>query len=120
MTSAACIEDVFWTDGTLQVYVTYEILQEYYRVLTHFCKKMGSKDLAEFQSFISENVLIRESEHIYNECRDPDDNKFVECALSVGASFIISGDKELLELKEVEEIKIVNPGTFLKNVQVES
>lgn len=44
---------------------------------------------------------------------DPDDDKFIECAVNGGAEFIISGDKHLLNLKTFEEIEIVDPATFL-------
>jgi putative PIN family toxin of toxin-antitoxin system len=40
---------------------------------------------------------------------DPDDNKILECAIACGASYIVSGDKHLLNLKEYENIKIINP-----------
>ncbi|MFZ3167149.1 MAG: putative toxin-antitoxin system toxin component, PIN family [Candidatus Methanoperedens sp.] len=40
---------------------------------------------------------------------DPDDNKILECALACGASYIVSGDKHLLNLKEYENIKIISP-----------
>jgi len=45
---------------------------------------------------------------------DPSDNKFLDCALSSGASFIISGDHHLLDLKEFQDILIVAPSQFLK------
>jgi putative PIN family toxin of toxin-antitoxin system len=40
---------------------------------------------------------------------DPDDNKILECAVACGASYIVSGDKHLLNLKEYENIKIISP-----------
>jgi len=44
---------------------------------------------------------------------DPDDDKFIECAVSCGADYIISGDKHLLKLKAYEGIKIINAAEFL-------
>lgn len=44
---------------------------------------------------------------------DPDDNKFIECAVEGEADFIISGDKHLKNLKSYQGIKIVDPTTFL-------
>lgn len=41
--------------------------------------------------------------------RDPDDNKILECALEVGAHIVAAFDKDLLDLKEYEGIKIVHP-----------
>lgn len=44
---------------------------------------------------------------------DPADNKFLSCAVSAGASFIVSGDKHLLRLKKFEDIPIVKPAQFI-------
>lgn len=44
---------------------------------------------------------------------DPEDNRYLECALEGQADFIISGDHHLTDLKTFEGIKIVTPATFL-------
>ena len=49
--------------------------------------------------------------------KDTTDNKIIECAISGNAKYIITGDKQLLELKEYEGIKIVNPKQFLEIVK---
>lgn len=36
---------------------------------------------------------------------DPDDNKFIECAVSTKSNFIVTGDKHLLMRKHYERIK---------------
>lgn len=41
------------------------------------------------------------------------DNHFLACAKASGASFIISGDKHLLKLKEFQGIPIISPAEFL-------
>ncbi|GAJ01716.1 unnamed protein product [marine sediment metagenome] len=43
----------------------------------------------------------------------PDDNKFIECAVTNKADYIISGDNHLLSLREYENIKILSPKEFL-------
>ena len=45
---------------------------------------------------------------------DPDDNKFIECAVECRANYIISGDRHLLNLKEYGGIKIIKSSEFLK------
>ena len=47
-------------------------------------------------------------------CRDPQANKFLELAREIGADYIISGDKDLLELQEFEGCQIVKPGDFVE------
>jgi uncharacterized protein len=46
--------------------------------------------------------------------RDSDDDKFIECALSSSADFIVSGDDYLLVLEEYEAIKIVRTQNILE------
>jgi predicted nucleic acid-binding protein len=49
--------------------------------------------------------------------QDPDDNMFIECAVALGCSHIISGDKHLQQVKNYIGIKIVNPKEFLIQFQ---
>jgi predicted nucleic acid-binding protein len=50
--------------------------------------------------------------------KDPSDNKILECALEAKASFVISGDRHLLEIKEYDGIKIVSPREiFIPNLK---
>lgn len=46
--------------------------------------------------------------------QDPSDDAFLACALSAKASFIISGDRHLLDIKKFQGIPIVTPAQFLK------
>ena len=48
---------------------------------------------------------------------DPDDDKFIECALQAKTGFIISGDKHLLDVGSHAGIRIVTPVEFLKAFQ---
>ena len=45
------------------------------------------------------------------------DNHFLACAQACGASFIISGNKHLLKLKEFQGIPIISPSEFLKPIK---
>jgi len=51
---------------------------------------------------------------IINICRDPQDNKIIEAAVEGNCRYIITGDKDLLVLKEYKEIKIVTAKDFLE------
>jgi len=48
---------------------------------------------------------------------DPSDNKFLACALIVKASYIVSGDKHLLNLKKFQNIPILTPKQFLAEIK---
>lgn len=59
-------------------------------------------------------VFFPESSHreVVRECRDPDDDKFLELALASRSSVIITGDPDLLVLDPWRNIRIVKPGDF--------
>jgi len=47
---------------------------------------------------------------------DPEDNKVLECALFGKADYIVTGDKHLLKLCKFNNIKILTPIEFLKEI----
>jgi putative PIN family toxin of toxin-antitoxin system len=44
---------------------------------------------------------------------DPDDDKYIAAAIEGGATFIVSGDPDLLTLGEHDGVRIVTPRAFL-------
>ncbi|MBI5195918.1 MAG: putative toxin-antitoxin system toxin component, PIN family [Nitrospirae bacterium] len=70
------------------------------------------------QTYILEFVLahsnIYKTEKHLKIATDPGDNKFLECAVSANAKFIITGDKKLLSIKQFKNVKITNADDFLK------
>lgn len=46
-------------------------------------------------------------------CRDPKDNKFLECALEGKAAFIVSEDKDLKAIGNYQGIQIVDTRAFM-------
>lgn len=44
---------------------------------------------------------------------DPDDNEVLACALAANASYIVSGDRHLLDLGAYSHIQLVNAAQFL-------
>ncbi len=46
-------------------------------------------------------------------CRDPKDNMILEAAVDGNADKIVSGDNDLLSLKEIEDIPILKPAHFV-------
>lgn len=47
---------------------------------------------------------------------DPDDNKFLSTAIEGSATYVVSGDKHLLDLGEYEGIKMLKARNFLEEV----
>jgi len=58
---------------------------------------------------VQPNITIRMS-------RDPTDDKFLECAVSGGADYVVSADADLLSLREVRGIPILDAPTFWRRL----
>ena len=54
-----------------------------------------------------------------SDCRDPDDNRVLECAIEAKAAFIVTGDQHLLDLDPYRGIAILSPREFLDRVSWE-
>ena len=44
---------------------------------------------------------------------DPPDNRILECAVSAGSDFIVTGDKDVLRLGSYDSIRIITVSDFL-------
>ena len=64
-----------------------------------------------FSMFLSKLNIILPNSRI-ELCRDPDDNKFLECAKDSKALYIVSGDNDLLVLKQMENFEIITAKDF--------
>jgi len=75
---------------------------------------VSSKEREKFLgSLIRESELVEITESI-QACRDPKDNRFLELAVNGSASFIVTGDSDLLVLNPFRGIEIVTPAKLLE------
>jgi len=101
--------------GNVEVCATPQVLTEYCDVIVRLAARCDRPDLAKrWNSFLFEHVTLVEETQPYHGVRDPKDDKFVACALSAGASYLISGDDDLLSLREVGAVKIIKVSDWLK------
>lgn len=49
-----------------------------------------------------------------NECRDPGDDMFLQCAVLAKADLLIAGDKDLLTLSAYKGTRILTPSEYLR------
>lgn len=47
-------------------------------------------------------------------CRDPKDDQFLDTAISGGARYIVSGDKDLQALDTYQRVKVLSPREFIE------
>jgi uncharacterized protein len=72
------------------------------------------------ENFRKESIYVTPAEQVTVITKDPDDNKFLSCALAGNAEHIISGDHHLLDIREYRGIRIVSPTLFLRLLEREN
>lgn len=77
--------------------------------------KMSQDERVDFMDKLIERSDITAGKQLLQLTgRDVKDDRFLACAFEAGADYIITGDEDLLVLKEYEGIKIITPREFLK------
>lgn len=72
----------------------------------------------ELQDLLLEKVsVIAPANAVPDICRDKDDNYILQIAEFVKANFIITGDKDLLELTSYNAIPILQPRIFFDQIE---
>ena len=103
-----------WKSGKITLCLSQEIVEEYIEVLN----RLGLKDKKEIQKLTklfaeSYNSIFAANTPNLNIVKDdPDDNKFIECAVALDSKIIISGDKHLKNIKKYIDIHIISPKEF--------
>lgn len=106
------------TDGFIHV-TTVEILTEISLSLRYLADLTESLVYDWYCDIGSHSELITPSFSALERitvCRDPTDNKFLECAIWGRADYLVSRDRDLLSLNGFRELQIVTPEEFSKLV----
>ena len=109
----------YWFSGNLILCVSRPILKEYFEVLN--CFQFDREDLLKrlitsFEKGLNTLFVDTPKEQNWIE-EDPDDNKFIACAISLHAEYIVSGDPHLRRAGKTGEIKIVPPREMLRLIE---
>ena len=79
----------------------------------------SSELAAEAVSVLRSRMTVVSASKLENPvCRDPDDDNILAAAISGECDCIVSGDKDLLVLKQYQGINIFSPRDFLMNEEV--
>ena len=107
-----------WQMGAIKPLASKEIIDEYLHVLTYPKFKLSEEEI----NFLLYRKILPYFDAIDSQPghtiikNDPEDDKFIRCALAGKVKFIISGDQHLLALESYQKIKILSPVDFLKIV----
>ncbi len=105
--------------GRIRILISEEIVAEISQVLTYpklkkayLAEGLGMEGLIETVVKISKFVSVDRKLAVINE--HPADDKFIECALSSDAEYIVSGDRHLLKIGCYKKTQIVSVNEFLQ------
>ena len=105
-----------WRDGRIQILISEEIIEEYRRVGELLSKQFSDIEFGPILQLLTINTeLVRTRKLISQVCEDPDDDKFLECAIFGKTNLIVSGDNHLLKVSGHKGIEIINPRNFVDN-----
>jgi putative PIN family toxin of toxin-antitoxin system len=108
-----------WKKGIIIPLITEEIMAEYLRVLAYPKFNLSEEEIhyiihREILPFFKV-VKGRPGDSVIK--KDPDDDKFIQCAIAGKAKTIISGDQHLLAQKSYKEIQILTSSEFLEKFE---
>ena len=103
-----------WRDGELQLVVSEEILEEYQRVGETLAEQFPGINLQPIIDLVTTNAEIFPNQILRGSvCEDPDDDKFIACAIASRCKMIVSGDRHLLKVSGFGGVKVMKPRQFI-------
>jgi uncharacterized protein len=103
--------------GALSMCITQDILYEYEEIFETNSGYIGQLLLQDLINYMP-NLIFLNTYFKWNLItQDPDDNKFVDCAVAVGAEFIITEDSHFGVLKQIEfpKVQVISALEFIDN-----
>ncbi len=105
-----------WKKGRIVPILSKETFEEFKTVLEYPKFSLTEQEIG---TIIEEEILpyfeIEEVvDNISGICMDIDDDKFIACAVSASADFIVSGDKDLLDIGSYKSVKIISASELLR------
>lgn len=104
-----------WRHNIVSLILSPEILDEYRRVGEKLAAKFPGVDIEPWIELILLKTSLVDAPALAERvCDDPDDDKFIACALASKTKLICSGDKHLLDVANYRGITIMNPRSFVE------
>jgi putative PIN family toxin of toxin-antitoxin system len=103
-----------WGARRFQLLVSTEILQEYLNVVERLADQYAGVEYESVIGLIIQNAeLVQPSDLPESVSTDPDDDKFLACALAGDSTTIVSGDSDLLNVSGYCGIRVLTPKAFV-------
>ena len=108
-----------WQAQAIVPLVSRETFDEFRRVLSYPKFSLSPKEI---RTIIDAEILpyfevVEIKSEVRDVCRDQHDDKFLAVAANGRASWLITGDKDLLVLQVFRQTKIITPAEFLNQME---
>ena len=110
-----------WQRGVFELVLSPPILDEmgralFYDKLRKF-RWMTVEEVAELLQALAQGSMVVSGRSKVKASRDPDDNKFLAAAIEAEARFVVTGDRDLLDLRRYRNVQIITPARFLRIIR---
>lgn len=103
-----------WRDDEIELVVSPDILEEYRRVGEILSEDHPAINFKPILEFVIQNAVVYSVTSLPERvCEDPDDDKFLACALASESKVIVSGDKHLLNVSGYQKIEVLKPRDYV-------
>jgi putative PIN family toxin of toxin-antitoxin system len=106
-----------WKSGEITLCLSRPIVDEYIEVLRRL-ELQDEKELEELLALFAHGfhiVFTAKTPELHTVEEDPDDDKFIECAVALKAKFVITGDRAVRKIQDYMNIKMVSPREFISS-----
>lgn len=103
-----------WRADEFTIVLSQEIFAEYERVAIILAEQFPPVNLSALLNLVKNGAEFYDAPALPEPvCTDPNDDKFLACALAAKAPVIVSGDRHLLQVSGFQGIKIIKPREFV-------
>ena len=107
-----------WQRGVFELVLSPPILEEmgralFYEKLRKF-RWMTVEEVAELLQALAQGSMVVSGRSKVKASRDPDDDKFLAAAIEAEAWFVVTGDRDLLDLRRYRSVRMITSARFLR------
>jgi putative PIN family toxin of toxin-antitoxin system len=107
-----------WRHGAFTLVLSPPILDELGRALFYEklqrARWMTEQEVVSLLQSLAQESMLAPGRVRIKVSRDPEDDKFLGAAIEARASYVVTGDKDLLAVKRHHRVRIITPAAFLK------
>jgi len=109
----------YWENGDIIVVVSPAIVEELAEVVQRprLRQHMTGDPQVIINLLLSDAIQTRGDLAFPGASRDPKDDKFLACAVEGEAAYLVSGDEDLLSLKQFRDVLIMSPANFVRLIE---